>query len=226
MAFNNFHSKQYKKPGNKRLLILQSYVFKPDILGMNLPIRDDRAKIKLPIINNSNHNRNAKSIESPEEKQRDFFSNKANNGNYGHNKLKNMNLKKSLQNLKLHKKNSSEYLNRKSFHKTKFIINKEGSENINHLKNIFKDYINYNKFYKNEEICNFPEYEKTAILNKFQLKYSEKLDEDQSLMIENYGWPIGNIKKNRLFLENLFLKRLEMKEKSEIFKINNTIEDE
>ena len=139
---------------------------------------------------------------------------------------KNLKLKQSLQGLKTHIKDPSEYLNRKSFHLTKFMINKEGNDNVTHLKNIFTEYINHNKFYKNEEIYHFPDYEKNAILNMEQLKQSEKLDEDKAIMMQNYGWPTGNIKKNRLLLESLFLKRLEMKEKSNVYKINNTLEND
>jgi len=223
MALNNNnspHTKQYKKAGNKKLLILQSYVFKPDILSNAFSKKENSAKNKLPLINNFPKNRTNKMLQG-HMKDELFFKNKS----MEHKISKNVKLKQ-LQSLKSHLKDPAEYLNRKSFHKTKFLINKEGPENINHLKHIFRDYINNHKFFKNEEVYNFPEYEKTAILSLEQLKRSEKLDEDQSLMIQNYGWPTGNIKKNRLILENLFLKRLEMKEKSNIFKINNTLDDE
>lgn len=228
MAQKNPHSphlKQSKKTGNKRLLILQSYVFKPDILSDVIP-REEFGKIKLPLINNKNipkENNNDNNFGAKNKKNDLIFGEK---NTKGHKISKNLKLKQSLQSLRSHIKDPSEFLHRKSFHKTKFLINKEGPENISHLKHIFRDYIDNHKFYKNEEVCNFPEYEKTAILSLNQLKFSEKLDEDQSIMMQNYGWPTGNIKKNRLLLENLFLKRLEMKEKSKVFEINNTIEDD
>ena len=224
---NSPHLKQSKISGNKRLLILQSYVFKPDILSDAIPHREDFGKIKLPMINNKNipkkENNNDNNFGIKNMKNEMMFRER---NNKGHKISKNLKLKQSLQSLKSHIRDPSEFLHRKSFHKTKFLINKEGPENISHLKHIFRDYIDNNKFYKNEEVYNFPEYEKTAILSLNQLKFSEKLDEDQSIMMQNYGWPTGNIKKNRLILENLFLKRLEMKEKSKVFEINNTLEDD
>ena len=54
-----------------------------------------------------------------------------------------------------------------------------------------------------------------------QIKFLEKVNEDQSIMEKKYGWNVGNLKKNRLLLENLFLKRLEMKGKSQIYQINH-----
>lgn len=220
----NTQMKQYKNKESKKLYILQSYVFKPDIFGGLFPPKKEvkSIEIKLPAINHFKK-KNIKIMQKSEKiREEKLFQNKSMDNQV----LRKLKLKESIKNLKFHLKDPSEYLNRKTFHKSKFVINKEGQENINHLKNIFKEYINHNKFYKNEEIQRFPEYEKTSILNMEQLKLSEKLAEDQNLMMQNYGWPTGNIKKNRLLLESLFLKRLELKEKSDVFKINTTFEND
>lgn len=224
LASNNNSSskpKQSKAIKNKKLLILQSYVFKPDILNSySRPQNYYNENLKFPVVD---PNKPGKYNLKKNNNNPNFLSNQISsfeNKNSSLNSKKHI-LKQSIKSLKAHLKDPSEYLNRKSFHKTKFLINKEGPENVEHLRNIFKDYINQNKFYKNEEIFRSPHLEKTTVLNMDQIKFLEKVNEDQSIMEKKYGWNVGNLKKNRLLLENLFLKRLEMKGKSQIYQINH-----
>lgn len=219
-------SSQKKKsgfPSNKaKLLVLQSYVFKPDFLKLIDPQKSTQ--------NNSNDY-----FIPPKLKIKADFKNKKEFAKKAffskellsyRKKYQNDDVKKSYNNLRKNICNLDEFLYTQNFHKEKFLIRKDDSINIAHMRSVIKNFINKNKFYRNDEI-NFRSqaYEKSSPFDINQLQFAEKLDEDKSLMQNKYGWRENNIKKNKLLLEHIFLQRLELKENSNVFKINNQDEE-
>lgn len=197
----------------KRLFVLQSYVFKPDIINFYKANQDEKKNsVKLPKITTKKKtihimNRNFK-------KELENYKIKA----------KNQNVQFSLAKLRNHLKNPNEFLYRKSFHKEKLVISKEGKNN-EPFKELISNFINKNSFFHNEEIFKSREYEKSAPFDINQFNFVEQMEEDKSLMKRKYGWNDKNIKKNNLLLEHILLNRLEIKENSIVFNLGKEMEE-
>lgn len=219
-------SRQKKKLGipsnSERLLVLQSYVLKPDFINIIYPQKAhpnyQNNDFKLPKVKVMSNFKNNKEIV-----KKAFFSEEL--ANY-RKRNRNENVKESFNDLRKNIRNPDEYLYTQNFHKEKFLIRKEDEKNISNMRNVLKKFINKNKIYQNDESTfRSQDCERSSPFDINQLQFAEKLDEHKSLMRKKYGWREKNIKKNKLLLEHILLQRLELKENSNVYKINNQNED-